>query len=470
MLFIALTNLSTPQRTLQVLRFGAALLALSLTLAAVLGPLLNRTRFYYFRLNCAHLDVASGLYNSLRSSVALSPSVLSSSGAGAFPVDSSLTNSEIQILTQYAESQVASAPQYITNSLWHWCWGNYDTVKRIDGKGRTVYLQTNPSLACQRQSPWVFSYRHQLQQIGLDSILAYAYEGGDFGAAYSRANRHRMQVYRLVPAALFFALASQAVAVVFGYVLYSNRGARRDLSSLPRFLLHVMAALTVASFLGLCVGAALVTHLMLAVQREIGQGLDDYGVTMTFGGLWLSVAWTGVAASAVAMMSWALPLWCANPPPPDLDVAVEPLAFARRPTVPRRDEKNRLIDDDELAREAPPHEAELRRLGHSLSRKSTVRHLPAPRRAPRPPPLVEEPADPDAASQHSQHYREATYDGYLDADAPAAAPVRYANPGNPFVHRNLLAAFPRNRDSVGDSILNEEEMEFLDFSNYVNKI
>ena len=47
----------------------------------------------------------------------------------------SLTTSEIKLITEYAETQVAGSPQYCISSLWTWCYGNYETYTVVGKDG-----------------------------------------------------------------------------------------------------------------------------------------------------------------------------------------------------------------------------------------------------------------------------------------------------------------------------------------------
>lgn len=547
-LFKPFQDLPIVDRAVQAFRFVTAILSILLMLVVILGPLLNKSNFYFARINCSHLDLANGLYNSLRSSVSLSPDYLDSSGAGEFSVDSSLTNSEITILTQYSEEQVSGAPQYTTNSLWKWCYGNYDTIETIGNGGKKTYTFTNQQLDCfTANTSAVFDYRAQLIDTGLESILAYAYEGNVMGPQYINEVHSRTKLYNLVKPAIYFALVSQLIVVIFAYVLYGNRGEmpvqlmndnkrqNPNLNRVPKFLLHILAIITVASFASFTYGIAVMTHLIKGTQRDISNGMSDYGVNYAFGKVWFLIAWLAFGTLAFSMFSWAFPLWCANPSEEDILIEDDeaeyhfqtsrhhrapPKKYVRqssygREMVNKRKSKgfrnilngmatqpkgdklmtsdrynndNNINDEDaastiEWDNTAVEHgdaielndnlklhsnEEELRKLGMSISRQSTVRHLNRNTSSKKKTGIVpsftiqEVGEDNDSItpvevgrsdSKHSQHYREETYDGY-NKDHKGESIDRGQNP------------FVSVRNSADDSILNDAEMEFLDYNDY----
>lgn len=307
-------NLSTQGRILQVIRLFTCCVTLSLIIASLLGSLVNRD-IYIARINCAHLDVARGLYKTLRNSVSSTSSVINS-GNDVLPVDSSLTNSEISILTYYAESEVANAPQYIVTSLWSWCYGNYNTTEHVDKYGVVHIHKHNDVLTCSKSTKrYIFDYRRELEMVGLDGILAYAYQSSDINdKLYERTVSERNKKYKLVPSGLIFSASSQLVVLVFGYVLYSNRGPEKDLDKIPIFLLNIIALISVASFISIAVSAGIVTNLLIQIRGEIKSNLGSYGIALHVGRIWVLLIWVAFVFSFFSMMSWTFPLWCANPP------------------------------------------------------------------------------------------------------------------------------------------------------------
>lgn len=316
-LLLPFENLSKQTRILQIFRLFSAFCALVFIIFTMVSPFISE-KAYLARINCAHLDVSYGLYKSLRNSVSLTSTILDDSNTNAFPVDSSLTNSEISILTEYAESQVASAPQYIITTLWSWCYGNYNTTQITGKDGRTRYIHHDDTLSCSKGGPngdgYVFDYRQQLESIGLNSILAYAFQTTKYDdESYSNLVQSRHQKYLLVVPALTFAGATQLILLVLTLIIYSNRKGEPDLSKVPSFLLHIMALISMASFLSLGVGSGIITRLLVSIRSEVKGSLGDFGVSLQLGNAWFLLLWFCFSFGLLSMLSWVFPLWCANP-------------------------------------------------------------------------------------------------------------------------------------------------------------
>ena len=307
-------NLTAQARFLQIIRLFTCIATLTFIIATLIGSLANRN-IYIARINCARLDVARGLYNSLRSSVSLSSSILGDSEDNVLPVDSSLTNSEITVLTSYAENQVADAPQYIVTSLWSWCYGNYNITQHTDRHGVVHIAKHNDVLTCSKSTKrYIFDYKEELELIGLQSILAYAYQSSDLNdKKYEETIAKRNNKYKLVPSGLMFGASSQLVVLIFGYVLYSNRGPEQNLNKIPVFVMNIIALISVASFLSLAVSSSLMTNLLIEIRGEIKSNLGDYGIALHFGDIWFLLLWLSFTFSLLSSVSWTFPLWCANP-------------------------------------------------------------------------------------------------------------------------------------------------------------
>lgn len=307
-------NLTVQERILQTLRLFAACSTIAYTIALLGAPFLSN-KIYLSRIDCAHLDVAYGLYKSLRNSVTVSPEVFEESGAAAFPVDSTLTNSEITLLSQYAESQVASAPQFIVTSLWSWCYGNYDSTQYYNKYGEMKVKKHNVVMVCSDiPTEYVFNYREELQQIGLSSILAYAYQSANYeDEHYTDVVKLRHHRYNLVAAALTFCGASQLILLILMVIMYQTRGKEKDLSKHPQILNHLVALTSVASCISVCVGTGIIFTMLKQIQSEIAENLGDFGVTFHLGKAWFALLWLCTSFSVVSMLLWVLPLWCANP-------------------------------------------------------------------------------------------------------------------------------------------------------------
>ncbi|KAK6456632.1 SUR7/PalI family-domain-containing protein [Scheffersomyces xylosifermentans] len=496
-------NLTVQERFLQILRLVTASFALAFAIALLVGPLLTNW-MYIARINCAHLDVAYGLYKSLRSSVSLSSTVLTESGAGNFPVDSSLTNSEIALLTQYAESQVANAPQYIITSLWSWCYGNYNETEYTDKHGNIKTKKQEIALVCSRTTGrYVFDYRDELKSIGLTSILAYAYQSSDYDdAGYNASVRRRHSQYKMVPNSIIFSGISQCILLVFTFIMYSNRGPEKSISKLPSMLLNFVALLSLASFISVAIGAGIITRMMIVIRKELSANLGDFGISVHMGTKWFSLLWLCTAFSLISTLSWTMPLWCANPS--DLDEEYEEeftfgtnnrnISGNRKTKMfsklsmtgmmrHNQNEGKGLIDEIEHSEDSDSDEAqdhkeeELRRLGEKLSRNQSVRRINTRSNNPRTEPMITETAAKDILYNDSSnqeynnyplqslpHYREETYDGYALNKAPSMM-----KSSNSLANLKAGSAASPRRESMAESYLNDDEVEYLDNVNFLNQ-
>lgn len=312
-------NLSIPQSILQKARLIFSSLSLVFLVVVLVIPYLDSKIFYCARINCAREDLSEALYNSLRTSV--------TSTEGDTPVDATLTNSQVIALTDYTESLYASAPQFTINSLWRWCSGNYIQEENIDKYGQKSYKHVNETLTCYdyhpSQNQSIFDYVGQLRSIGLESIMAYAYsddaDNTKKQAAYFDRVYQRSRAFKLVNPALGFSAILQGIIIIFTLILYSSRFQRNDeyqkadLEGVPRFLLHIITVISCIAFLSAIIGASIITRIMTDVQGEIRDDLEDWGINMKFGAVFVLFLWWGVAFTIMLMFSWTLPVWCANP-------------------------------------------------------------------------------------------------------------------------------------------------------------
>lgn len=437
----------TAQRFVQWIQILLALAATVFPITILLAPK-NAGHAYIARIDCAHLDVAEGLYKSLRSSVS-SYSIIDDSdddddddslpgtpsNSHGTPADSSLTNSEINILTQYAEAQVALAPQFITTLLWSWCYGDYNVSDYFDSSGNHKYHIENVVQTCTKTQSNLLDYRRELNSIGLEAILAYAFKSSKFeDSAYADAVASRTKRFLLVVPGIVFSAVSQCIVLVATLVLYSraNHGLAFDRpvllsdranTTVPRFLVHGVALVSFALCMALIISAGITTHLINEIRNEIHSHLNDFGVYLHAGILWFLLLWTGTAFAILSMMSWAFPSWCANPSVDD-DVYDDDVSV----TQPFVEESPHKFKDMFHIHRHSKNEIELRRLGEKLAKKTSVRRTRSKRM-------------PESEGLLDPHYRETTFDGYQE-----------------------------RRMSANESVLNEDEMVFLDQGSLLNKL
>ncbi|EDK47620.1 hypothetical protein LELG_05801 [Lodderomyces elongisporus NRRL YB-4239] len=328
----SLKNLSKLERFLLFVRLASLCSAFVFGLVALIGPVFNNG-LYMTRINTAHLEVSNGLYNSLRNSVSSASSILGETDSGYAPMGDSLTNSEIKLLTDYAEAQVAGAPQYCTSTLWTWCIGDYDTYNVIGRNGKVVQKKKNEVLTCTKKTHYTLDYRLQLEAMGLESILAYAYETQVLkNSQYDQAIDKRTNRLTLALNGVIFLCCAELVLLFSTLVIYSNRGNERDLSKIPNVVLHALAVVSVMACLSSIIGSSVITNLLLITKNEVSQKLDDFGVRFERGATWFTLLWFSTVCSIISMFSWGLPMWCANPPQEERRHKLEDSVFVGRYT------------------------------------------------------------------------------------------------------------------------------------------
>ena len=516
------SGLPPAQRFLLALRLGSSILAIIFILLELLLPFGSK-RVYISRIDCAHLDVAYGLYSSLRTSVSSSPPTVGDTDLDPIdtPVDPTLTNSEIMILSQYAESQVASAPQYFTSSLWYWCYGNYNITTTVDSNGAEHIHRHNDILVCSKAGPrYPFSYIQVFSDVGLGAILAYAYQGNMFEEdKQNEAVKHQTSRFNMAISAVIFTVISQFVTFVLTLILYTNRKNRPDLKSCPRFLVNIAGLVSVASCVSCFVGVGIFTNVVVVVRHEVQKRLGSFGVSLHLGSVWFALCWCAAGFCLLCMISWAVPLWCDNPED-DIEDSVyreyngfetyqdeTPSRMSKWKNNVKRsktfhrfsrhlsgymayddeDDDNSMVyetyhdddgDDGRMSKmkyfyHEDEKEHELRRLGESLSKKSSVRHTKLR------PPTGDEFYD-NKRSRVYQLFREETYNGYMGTNG--LEEIKETSSQEYIPTRNLSNPNSRNNStkkqaskkpipqavSPNMSILNDDEVNFLDQRNFIN--
>lgn len=478
-------NLTTQARIVQIYRLVSGLIALIFVLVTLLGSFFTR-KIYIARIDCSHIDVSLGLYESLRTTVS-SNDILELLTSYYLPQDQSLTDSEIKILTAYAQEQVASAPQFITSSLWNWCHGNYNITSTEKPKGKVKYNVKDIQIQCMKSNDgFGLDYKDVLSNIGLDSIIAYAYSGDSNDEVYQKKTNTRRRRFKMIPASLIFCTASQVLVFVLTFLVYSNRGSQKDLSKIHPLFLNIIAYASLASCLSIVIGAGIITNLLIEVRNEISGQLNSFGISLHLGLIWFLLLWIAFAFSFLSMTLWAFPIWCANPSSyiDDEEFATynEHLHTVNRAHSTKSDKAGKIksynrytsqLDGNtiELSSDNNPfihaevtetidgHEDELRKLGETLSRKPSVRHIPRSLKSkkPRLSTLVDDETvdllynedDDDNPTGYYKapgrlHYQEETFDGYTDG-------------------KNYVEELPhRNLYSKNDIMKSKRESDFED--------
>lgn len=521
------TNLSPGQKVLLAVRIGTSFMAIVITITMFsLQSFLSGITVA--RINCAHLDVAYGLYRSLRS--LMTESVLNKGGSSnVLPIDLGLSDSEISILTQYAQNQVSNAPQSFILGSKNWC-----TVSYLTDFSDMDNIYTNATTRCHRYDGLDFyDYRTLLLDNQLQVILAYAYQSNNVqNKEYQNRVELRSSRYRDMKIIYAIQLAHQFVLLLTGLFVYGTRGSARDLTATSKVTLNFVAIVALTSGLTMIVITAIVIVDLLGMAREIKLGLGDFGILMSPGKLFVFLGWFSLSVACLGMVSWTVPLWCSNPPEegPDLDegvylarkgqksttFTVKPYQLRRQPRSTRTssrlfDSVNDLLDltgtpfEDEMEKGSFSHheasssdhmvlesssnlhsEHELRKLGEKLLRNITVRQLNGPRRQKRVPEhlLLHKKDTRDllyGPNPFSNHQYPQSFAKPLDTPALSrAASLTYdSQPSGLLRTRHLLEEQGwRNPSQKNDrpildddvSLLDDAEMEYLDNNRFMNNL
>ncbi|RCK58811.1 Protein ECM7 [Candida viswanathii] len=495
-------NLSPGERTLQIIRLLTCCASVAFCLACLVAPKVTNSA-YVSRINCAHLDVSYGLYKSLRNSVSQTPEIFSDNRVGV-SLGSSLTNSEITLISQYAEKQVAGAPQFCLTSLWSWCYGNYDTYREVTKNGKTKIKKKNERLTCLSKSAYAFDYLYELDTIGLTIILAYAYQSLSYRSpTYLDLMKSRSNRFQLSFNGIIFTCCAQFVILLFIFIIYGNRGSAKDLSKVPSFILHIVALISLASAVSIIIGLAIMTNLLIITRTEIRNKLGDFGVSFHMGKCWFVLVWVAASFSILSLASWVLPLWCANPlverSTKDEEISLFQVGAGNESkfdefkkkvgqtgkritsrfsvvevnegTSRNHDHSNRISSMFHNRRPSiglhnDLHEQEMRKLGESLSKKTSVRRTKSTSRAKE----LEEQGVLLENFTFKDDYptiQEETYDGYSSRSVSRSALDKVRRKPSDKRERNLIrevmkSPFDDEDISPRNSYLEDDELELLD--------
>lgn len=441
-------HLSIKDRVLQSIRLITCILATCFSAAALLAPVFtNQT--YVTRIDCSHTDVSLGLYNSLKSAVLSNTNTdfttPDSGEQDGVPLDSSLTNSEVILLTQYAESEVGLAAQFTLASLWTWCSGNFETNTTVIN-GTTSVKSLKPVLSCNTNSnSFLTDYRSELEAIGLEIILSYAYETDQYmDAKYEAALKSRNRRYKMVPSLLIVGVFSQFAVLILTFIIYSNRGPYKDLTRIKPAFMNTIGFCSILLCLSLTVASAVVSQLIYEIGAEIKKHMGTFGVKSELGYVWFLVVWTAVTFSMLSALTWIIPLWCSNQVEDDYEgeLASIPSHPYRDEEVPDSAKKHTRFKDMFHTK----NEIELRKIGEQLSKKASVRRTKSGVKKPKVDAMGAEDTRNLLYEFHRprdvSQFRETTYDGYQEQP-------------------NRLLQI---------SVLNDDEAKYLESGNVINKL
>ncbi|GME90099.1 unnamed protein product [Ambrosiozyma monospora] len=310
-------NLTPRARVLQSLRLGTSFLTLVGLLLLYFLPYMTHNVFVA-KLDCSHADVSNGLFSSLSSSV-------NSDGE----ISSGLTTSEIELLVDYVENEVKTAPQVITSNLRNWCFGSYNSTETYDHyqESFTQSRIMNYHMQCTKtDSNYVFDYRGELSTIGLNILLSYAYSTSDVSsdrqaitsstklyspdAEYSAILKLRKSLNQSVFFMIVGGITVHGFMLLMGIIYYGNRGLKKDDQSMPNYIKQLYGYLASFTFLTILGAIVIQTYIITTVKSDVKSQLGSFGLSVHRGGIWFSIGWVVSFLSFVSAVSWGGPVWC----------------------------------------------------------------------------------------------------------------------------------------------------------------
>ncbi|ANZ78105.1 BA75_04809T0 [Komagataella pastoris] len=308
-------NLTVRARVLQIWRLSLSVLVMTLVLVQLIGPFLNPTKIYLARLECSHVDLSKGLFNTLRDSVSTNSEDLSGQlGPG-------LTASEIKLLSAYAMKQVEDAPQFILSNLLNWCFGTYNNHSLTD---QHYHENRITSMQCtSKDFNYNFDYRGELSSVGLQIILSYAYKLETTLTSpndqytpdhkYFSTIQKRQSLNKLATSLLLLGVCLQFVLLVSALVMYSHRGSARDDKNVNINFRSFLSSIAIGSFT--CLATAIITLLVMYanISQDVKNELSQFGLSVHLGPVFFKVGWVILSASCLLAFLWAFPTWCGAP-------------------------------------------------------------------------------------------------------------------------------------------------------------
>ena len=311
-LLLLFKNLDAIARVTQIFRLVSCIGCLCFLIAVLAAPAMN-SETCIARMDCSHLDVSLGLYKSLRNEVS---GPRSQNGDSRVPIDASLTNSEISILTQYSQEQVKGAPEVLYFSLYNWCRAKFH-YKGSEGEyehhiSASLY---NKTVECTKPGHRFFDYRNLLADVGFKGILAYAYHTSDFNDPHWNALVGKREKRNdMVFPGIVFSLCSQFLVLLLTIFVYYKRILERKRNFICLLYQNTLALTSLASLIALAVLGGLITTITIDMRSEIKHSLGDFGMSLRLGSLWFLLLWLAFGFSFLSCFSWTFPLWCGNPP------------------------------------------------------------------------------------------------------------------------------------------------------------
>lgn len=316
------SNLSHRARVILWLRLTTSFLALIFSIILLKAETINLPVSV---VNCESTKVAAALYDTLKKS---------SSAQNSF-----ITTSEIKLLASYIENQIEGTPEKLIQGLHNWCSMGYVSVginhEQLDQINQenlfqidTIHPHENVTINCHSSSHKdILDYRNQLSKIGLNIILAYAYDA-DFSKSdtksqitYSSNNSANNEVYKrllqkwkriankyetLVAISIGF-----EVFLLIGLLLYYSQK-HPDNQHRSVFTLWIRNGFAVISTVNMLLAIAGVTYLfslLSAFKNTVENELSSFGVSAERGTGYIVILIFWLCFTVGIFVEVAGPIW-----------------------------------------------------------------------------------------------------------------------------------------------------------------
>lgn len=317
-------NLNPRAKLVFALRFVVSGVLL-ISLAALLDSGYRANAVYVARINCQRQELANGLFTALQDNFKVS--------------DTIITTSEIKLLAQYTENKIKDTPQVIFLHLQYSCSVRFDEGNGFSYNGYEYNPDNSssgnyspdaslPTVECSKPSVnYVLDYRRELSQIGLNIILAYAYDA-DFvigsqqsgfstdvtykpSASWNEIMIQRRKQSKLCIACLSISLALSVWMTMLTVLYYGCRSPHEtDDSEFPILWKHIVGGLSLIIFITVFMASLSMIIIMLETQKEIEKELSTFGINMKLGKLWFAIMWLALVLSFGLFLLWGGSVWC----------------------------------------------------------------------------------------------------------------------------------------------------------------
>lgn len=231
------------------------------------------------------------------------------------PIGTTMSDSEVEILVEYISNKVSNAPQYIELGETKWCYATMTSQENFTYLDELQY-ESPLTVICQAYDNFkIFDFQAVLENNHLGVIIAYAFQGAT-NAEYNKDVKRRLKLPRAVSIIIAVQIPLHFILLVSGLLVYRGRGSARDLRTIPKSTLNIIAVIALIAGLTVTVATVIFVHSMGVMKAEVHSHLSSYGISLNLGVLYFTFHWIVLGCSLFCMLSWAVPLWCGNPPEP----------------------------------------------------------------------------------------------------------------------------------------------------------